>query len=139
MNRNDLPAPNATCEICGRQYRRCKKCIELRSRGIEAWREHCDSIECYQTLVFVQTEDKSAITKEEYERVIAFELPEGRKPVKSVQDKLDQIKVALYGEEKKVEKVEEKENKDSRDNKDNKDSKWKSTKYRNDFSGKNVK
>lgn len=100
MNRNDLPAPNAICEVCGRQYRRCKKCIELKSRGIEAWREHCDSIECYQTLVLTQTEDLSNISKEEYERVISFELPEGRKPVKEIQKKLDNIGLSIENREK---------------------------------------
>lgn len=100
MNRNDLPAPNAICEVCGRQYRRCKKCIELKSRGIEAWREHCDSIECYQTLILTQTEDLSNISKEEYERVISFELPEGRKPVKEIQKKLDNIGLSIKNREK---------------------------------------
>ena len=67
----------------------------MRNRGIETWREHCDSIECYQTLVLSQTEDISKITQEEYDRVIAYELPEGRKPIKEIQDKLDNIKAQL--------------------------------------------
>lgn len=100
MNRNDLPAPNKECEVCGRKYRRCKRCIEMRSRGIEAWREHCDSAECYMTLVLSQT-DASKVTREEYERVIGYELPEGRKPVKEIQDKLDKIKSAIEERESK--------------------------------------
>ena len=99
MNRNSLPEKNMICETCGRAYRRCKKCAELKHGGIEAWREHCDSIECYQTLVFSQTEDLSTVTMEEYNRVIAFELPEGRKPVEAVQEKLDKIKDYLNEQE----------------------------------------
>lgn len=90
MNRNDLPAPNMTCEVCGRKYRRCKKCAELHGHGIEAWREHCDSIECYQTLIFSQI-DPAEATQEEYDRVVALELPEDRKPVDEIQAKLDEI------------------------------------------------
>ena len=96
MNRNDLPKPNATCEVCGRMYRSCKTCAQLRSSGIEAWREHCDSIECYQTLVFCSTEDLSKVSKDEYEYVMSLELPEGRKPVENIQKKLDKIKDYLY-------------------------------------------
>lgn len=111
MNRNDLPAPNKECEVCGRKYRRCKKCIELKNRGVEAWREHCDSIECYMTLVFSQTEDISNVSMEEYERIVALELPEGRKPIPEIQEKLDAIKAKLEGKtEAKAEiKVEAKE------------------------------
>ena len=84
-----------TCEVCGRKYRQCKTCAQLHARGIEAWREHCDSIECYQTLILSQTEDVSKITKEDFDRVMSFELPEGRKPVKEIADKLDAIEKKL--------------------------------------------
>ena len=100
MNRENLPAPNMICEVCGRKYRRCNKCYELKNRGIEAWREHCDSIECYQTLLFVNSDDYSKLTKEEYDRVIAFELPDGRDPVESIQNKLDEIKAVIESKEK---------------------------------------
>lgn len=99
LNRNDLPAPNKTCEVCGRQYRRCKKCAELKRGGIEAWREHCDSMECYQTLIFSQIEDYSKVTREEYDRIIAFELPDGRKPIEPIQEKLNKINEYLEGQE----------------------------------------
>ena len=105
MNRADLPQPNKTCEVCGRKYRRCKKCIELRNRGVEAWREHCDSIECYQTLIFANS-DPSKATLEEYNRVIALELPEGNKPIKEIQDKLDAIK-NIIDEKSKPKQVEQ--------------------------------
>ena len=103
MNRNDLPAPNAICEVCGREYRRCKKCIEMKSRGIEAWREHCDSMECYQTLILTQM-DPSVVTKEQYDRIMSFEYPEGRKPVADIKKKLKTIKENL--DTRKVEKTE---------------------------------
>lgn len=83
-----------TCEVCGRKYRRCKKCAELHGYGIEAWREHCDSIECYQILIFSQS-DPSKVTQEEFDRVTVLELPEGGKPVKEIQDKLDEIEKAI--------------------------------------------
>lgn len=95
INRNDLPPANMTCEVCGRKYRRCKTCAQMHSRGIEAWREHCDSIECYQTLVLSQMEDVSNLTREQFDRVMSFELPEGRKPVKEIADKLDVIEKKL--------------------------------------------
>lgn len=106
MNRADLPAPNATCEVCGRKYRKCQKCIEMRSRGIETWRQHCDSIECYQTLVLVNVKDISTIMRDEYERVVSFELPDGRKPIPEIQKKLNSIKTALDERDKKKEKEE---------------------------------
>lgn len=106
MNRNDLPAPNTTCKVCGRQYRRCKTCAQLRNRGIEAWREYCDSPECYQTYILSQMDDVSSITMEDYERVMAYELPEGRKPVDEIAEKLEEVK----------KKLEERENAAKKDN-----------------------
>lgn len=116
MNRNDLPAPNKECEVCGRSYRRCAKCAQMRSRGIEAWREHCDSYECYQTLIFTQ-EDLSKVTQDQYDRVIAFELPEGRKPIKSIQEKLDAIHAELQRRKREVKKIEDNKDKMKKDNK----------------------
>lgn len=91
MNRNDLPASNAVCEVCGKPYRRCNKCIELRNRGIDMWRYHCDCAECYQIYSLVQR-DPSTITLEDYEYIKSIELPEDRKPIKEVKDKIDGIK-----------------------------------------------
>lgn len=101
MNRNDLPAPNKECEVCGRKYRRCKKCIEMKNRGVEAWREHCDSVECYMTLVFSQTSDISKLTMDDYNNIISLELPEGRKPVEEIQSKLDRIKETIENNNRK--------------------------------------
>lgn len=108
MNRNDLPQANNTCETCGHKYRRCNKCSQMRNRGIEAWRARCDCIECYQTLIFSQTDDLSTITREQYNTIISYELPEGRKPIKEIQDKLDAIDKYLTEQEEK-EKLEQKE------------------------------
>lgn len=89
MNRNDLPEPNATCEVCGQPYRRCNKCIELRNRGIETWRIHCDCMECYQAFILLSKDD---ITKEEYEQLAAIKLPENRKYTKENKTKVDELK-----------------------------------------------
>ena len=94
MNRDDLPAPNATCVVCDHKYRMCKRCIELRFRGVEAWRMYCDSPECYQVYVF-SNEDPAKVTKEEYDRVMEIELPEGRKVNKATKEKLDAIKKTI--------------------------------------------
>ena len=91
MNRNDLPASNANCEVCGKPYRRCNKCIELRNRGIDMWRYHCDCAECYQIYSLVQR-DPSTITLEEYEYMKSIKLPEDRKPVLEVKGKMDTIR-----------------------------------------------
>lgn len=95
MNRNDLPAPNTTCEVCGRKYRICKTCAKMRTHGIDTWRTHCDSIECYQTLIFANTTDLSTLTVDDYNRIISYELPEGRKPIEEIQNKLDTIAESL--------------------------------------------
>ena len=99
MNRNDLPAPNAECEVCGRKYRKCKKCLQMKTMGIETWRDHCDSYECYQVYILATTTDYNKITKEEYDRIVNLELPEERKPVHDIQEKLDRIKEHLDANE----------------------------------------
>lgn len=91
MNRNDLPGPNATCETCGQPYRRCAKCIELRSRGIDTWRVHCDSPECYQAYIVLHN-DINDISKEEYEQLASIKLPEGRKYTKDNKSKIEELK-----------------------------------------------
>ena len=40
-------------------------------------------------------EDVSNLTREQFDRVMSFELPEGRKPVKEIADKLDAIEKKL--------------------------------------------
>ena len=64
----------------------------MRNRGIETWRIHCDSAECYMIYLLVNTDDISKITEEEYERAISEELPENRDPLPEVKKKLEEIK-----------------------------------------------
>lgn len=104
MNRKDLPEANATCEICGHRYRICNKCLQMRSRGIEAWRQHCDSPECYLVYIAIN-EDPDKITKEQYEVALHTELPEERQFTKDVQRKLDAIEHYLLEKEKKQEPI----------------------------------
>ena len=100
MNRNDLPEANATCEICGHKYRICKTCAQMRARGIESWRQHCDSYEC-SMYYYLLNKDYKDITEEEYKNVFAVELPEEREFTKEVQKKLDGVE--HYFSEKKRE------------------------------------
>lgn len=102
MNRKDLPAANATCETCGHKYRVCKTCSQMRSRGIDAWRTHCDCAECYQIYILTNMDYKD-ITREAYERAMALELPEDREPTREVQKKLDSI--GHYLSEKEIEQA----------------------------------
>ena len=44
----------------------------MRNRGIETWRIHCDSAECYMIYLLVNTDDISKITEEEYDEVIDY-------------------------------------------------------------------
>ena len=94
LNRGDLPKPNATCQVCGRQYRICNTCSKMKRAGIESWRTKCDSVECYQTLIFTE-QPISECTIEQLEYVKSMELPEDRKPIKEIQDKLDAIEAEL--------------------------------------------
>ena len=90
MNRNDLPEPNATCEVCGHKYRICQKCAQMRLRGIEAWRQHCDSYECAMYYYLVNKDQKD-ITEDEFNNVMGIELPDNRQLTKEMQNKLDGI------------------------------------------------
>ena len=94
MNRNDLPEANATCEVCGHRYRVCNKCIRMKYRGIEAWRQHCDSPECYLTYILINQDPKDT-TREQLETVLSLELSDGREFTKDVQKKLDGIEQYL--------------------------------------------
>ena len=99
MNRKDLPEANATCETCGHRYRVCKTCAQMRSRGIDAWRMHCDCAECYQIYILTNMDYKD-ITREAYDRAMQLELPEDREPTREVQKKLDGIDHYLSEKEK---------------------------------------
>ena len=108
MNRKDLPEANATCETCGHRYRVCKTCAQMRARGIDAWRVHCDCVECYHIYILTTT-DQDKITREQFDYVMSLELPEGREPTREVQKKLDGIEHYLL-ENKKEQRSEQKSN-----------------------------
>ena len=78
----------------------------MRNRGIEAWRARCDCIECYQIWAFVSTPDTSKITKEELDRVLSIELPEGHEIKDSIKTKLNAIKTQVEEKENKTKKEE---------------------------------
>lgn len=103
MNRKDLPEANATCEICGGKYRICKKCSNLKARGIEAWRQHCDSYECAM-YYYLLIDDIDNITQEVFDNVMKVELPEGRQLTKENQIKMDGIEHYLSEKNKQIEK-----------------------------------
>lgn len=103
MNRNDLPEPNATCEVCGHKYRICQKCAQMRLRGIEAWRQHCDSYECAMYYYLVSKDHKD-ITEDEFNNVMGIELPDGRQLTKEMQNKLDGIENYLSEQKNSMKK-----------------------------------
>lgn len=106
MNRKDLPEANATCETCGHRYRICKTCAQMRLRGIDAWRTHCDCAECYQIYILSNMGYKE-ITREMYDRVMQLELPEDREPTREVQKKLDGIEHYLLEQERELANAQE--------------------------------
>jgi len=77
MNRNDLPEPNAICKICGRPYHKCKRCIELKNRGIHAWKLFCDTIECYGVYNAINNTD-SNLTQKGFKEACSVVLPDNR-------------------------------------------------------------
>lgn len=91
INRKDLPEANAVCKTCGRKYRLCKRCLKLRSMGLESWREYCDCVECYQVYT-VLSKDINDITKEEFDYIVGIELPEGQEYTKEVKNKFNEVK-----------------------------------------------
>lgn len=102
INRKDLPEANTTCKICGRRYRLCNRCLQLRSMGLESWREYCDCIECYQTYV-VLSKDIDDITKEEFDYISTLELPTGQEYTKEVAAKFEEVKKHFADQDKIVE------------------------------------
>ena len=48
MKQQDLPKANANCAICGKPYYRCERCIKLGMQGLQHWKLHCDTPNCYQ-------------------------------------------------------------------------------------------
>ena len=118
MNRKDLPAPNSKCVICGHEYYRCKRCIELKMQGVEIWRLYCDSYECAMIDTLLK-EDPANITREMYENVASIELPNGRKMNEDVKKKLDEIGARFKNKEEKVISKSTYENQKADENKNN--------------------
>ena len=87
----------------------------MRSRGIETWRQHCDSYECAMYYYLLQ-KDYSEVTKEEYETVVNTQLPDGRELTRNIQVRLDGYEHYLSEQEKSKNKKDVKE--------DDKDMKW---------------
>lgn len=106
MNRKDLPEPNAICQVCGHGYRICSTCNEMKKRGIEAWRQHCDSYECAMVYYLI-TDRYESIDRERYNNVISVELPDDRTFTREVQTKLDGIEHYLSELDKKDKKKRE--------------------------------
>lgn len=99
INRKDLPEANTTCKICGRKYRLCKRCLQLRTMGIESWRENCDCIECY-TVYQVLKKPNEEITKEEYESILSVELPVGQEYTTEIKTRFKELKKQFTSETK---------------------------------------
>lgn len=78
MNRENAPKPNAECVICGRKYYRCARCIELKNRGIEAWKLHCDSMECFQVHTIIENAKKGNFDTEMLNELNSIELIDDR-------------------------------------------------------------
>lgn len=91
INRKDLPEANTTCKICGHRYRLCNRCLQLRSMGLESWREYCDCIECYQVYT-VLSKDINDITREEFDYILSIELPVGQEYTDEVKAKFKEVK-----------------------------------------------
>ena len=91
MNRNDLPAPNANCEVCGTPYHRCSKCIKLRDKGIDTWKLHCDTSRCYQVLKAVEWAENRMIDAKEFNDSISEKLPDGREFTSDMIERINRI------------------------------------------------
>lgn len=91
INRKDLPEANTTCKICGHRYRLCNRCLQLRSMGLESWREYCDCIECYQVYM-VLDKDIEDITRDEFNYILSIELPVGQEYTDEVKAKFEEVK-----------------------------------------------
>ena len=59
--------------------------------GLESWREYCDCIECYQ-VYSVLSKDFKDVTKEEFDYIMAIELPEGQEYTEETKNKLTELK-----------------------------------------------
>lgn len=63
MRQELLPKANATCKVCGNPYYVCKRCIELRDKGIYGWKLYCDTPQCYQIMIAVENYKNGGLSK----------------------------------------------------------------------------
>lgn len=54
-----------TCYVCGKKYKACPKCDELKGHGIRGWRLNCDTPECYQVFCILEDYKAKRVTKAE--------------------------------------------------------------------------
>ena len=99
MNRDDLPSPNAVCEICGREYRKCRRCIELKSHGIKAWKLYCDTLECYIIWSAIN-QPIDNITEKGFKEKCNIELPDGRTLTPDTKSKINSFIKNLRAKQK---------------------------------------
>ena len=98
MRYDQLPKANANCVVCGAPYYRCRKCIELRDRGIYGWKLFCDGTQCYQVKItldeYAEDKTKKAEIREAIDNIDFYpEKPEFISPYKELMEE-------VYAEEK---------------------------------------
>lgn len=91
MNRENAPKPNAECVICGRKYYRCARCIELRNRGIEAWKLHCDSMECFVVHTILENANKGNFNQDMLDELNTIKLSDDREFKEDVYKKIQSL------------------------------------------------
>lgn len=93
MRQEDLPKANAKCVICGNPYYMCKKCIELRDRGIYGWKLYCDGVQCYQMKIVLDDYIEKRISKSEavaqMDSIVFY--PERPSVIGAYKDAMDEI------------------------------------------------
>lgn len=96
MNREHFPAPNAECVICSKKYYRCARCIELKNRGIEAWKLNCDTFDCFNVHCLIENAKKGNFNKNNLEELLNASLPDDRQFNEKTLNSIEEIK-AKYG------------------------------------------
>ena len=99
MNRNDLPSPNAICAICGHEYRKCKRCIELKRRGVYAWKLYCDTVQCYEVWKLLHDTPEN-LTEKQLKEISVVKLPEGRELCDATKKTISNLLKSIKAKEK---------------------------------------